>query len=107
MGHASPRAALIYQHATEDRDRYIAMLLGKMIGKSNRSRHESAGAEGSGGVERHCYQREQARAGDRDRTGMASLEGWSSTIELRPREGDQASLKTEGGGIVSCASVGV
>ena len=26
------------------------------------------------------------RAGDRDRTGMASLEGWSSTIELRPRE---------------------
>jgi hypothetical protein len=23
-------------------------------------------------------------AGDRDRTGMASLEGWGSTIELRP-----------------------
>ena len=24
-------------------------------------------------------------AGDRDRTGMASLEGWGSTIELHPR----------------------
>jgi hypothetical protein len=23
-------------------------------------------------------------AGDRDRTGMASLEGWGSTIELHP-----------------------
>src|SRR3954451_25041670 len=27
-----------------------------------------------------------ARAGDRDRTGIASLEGWSSTIELHPRD---------------------
>jgi hypothetical protein len=27
------------------------------------------------------------RAGDRDRTGMTSLEGWGSTIELRPRDG--------------------
>ena len=26
-------------------------------------------------------------AGDRDRTGMTSLEGWGSTIELRPRDG--------------------
>jgi hypothetical protein len=26
-------------------------------------------------------------AGDRDRTGMTSLEGWGSTIELRPRSG--------------------
>src|SRR3954465_11327801 len=25
-------------------------------------------------------------AGDRDRTGMASLEGWGSTIELHPRD---------------------
>jgi hypothetical protein len=25
-------------------------------------------------------------AGDRDRTGMASLEGWGSTIELHPQE---------------------
>ena len=28
-------------------------------------------------------------AGDRDRTGMASLEGWGSTIELHPRDADQ------------------
>jgi hypothetical protein len=26
-------------------------------------------------------------AGDRDRTGMTSLEGWGSAIELRPRGG--------------------
>ena len=41
MGHASARAALIYQHATEDRDQAIAMALGKMINastKANRSR---------------------------------------------------------------------
>jgi hypothetical protein len=28
-----------------------------------------------------------AGAGDRDRTGMTSLEGWGSTIELHPHEG--------------------
>jgi hypothetical protein len=31
--------------------------------------------------------RTKSGAGDRDRTGIASLEGWSSTIELRPRGG--------------------
>jgi hypothetical protein len=31
-------------------------------------------------------------AGDRDRTGMTSLEGWGSTIELRPRSGMTATL---------------
>ena len=41
MGHASPRAALIYQHATEDRDQAIALALGKMIAsaKPKLSRH--------------------------------------------------------------------
>jgi integrase len=37
MGHASPRAALIYQHATPERDQAIAKALGGMISK--RSRH--------------------------------------------------------------------
>lgn len=32
-------------------------------------------------------------AGDRDRTGMTSLEGWGSTIELHPR--DQPKLDWE------------
>jgi hypothetical protein len=31
-------------------------------------------------------------AGDRDRTGMTSLEGWGSTIELRPRDGQTVML---------------
>jgi len=40
MGHASPRAALIYQHATAERDKAIAAALGDMIGnRANRSRH--------------------------------------------------------------------
>ncbi|MCO6010207.1 tyrosine-type recombinase/integrase [Actinoallomurus purpureus] len=29
MGHASPRAALIYQHATRDRDKVVAQALGE------------------------------------------------------------------------------
>jgi hypothetical protein len=33
MGHASPRAALIYQHATQDRDAVIADALSKLIVK--------------------------------------------------------------------------
>jgi hypothetical protein len=31
MGHASPRAALIYQHATEERDRAIATALSSLV----------------------------------------------------------------------------
>ena len=33
MGHSSPRAALIYQHATQDRDAEIAAALSEVIGK--------------------------------------------------------------------------
>ena len=32
MGHASPRAALIYQHATEERERAIADALDDLVG---------------------------------------------------------------------------
>ena len=38
MGHASARAALIYQHASAERDRAIADALEAQITKSNRSR---------------------------------------------------------------------
>lgn len=31
LGHASPRAALIYQHATDDRDRAIAAALTGLV----------------------------------------------------------------------------
>jgi len=33
MGHSSPRAALIYQHATQDRDAEIAAALSEVISK--------------------------------------------------------------------------
>jgi hypothetical protein len=32
MGHASPRAALIYQHATPERDRLLAEALSQLAG---------------------------------------------------------------------------
>jgi hypothetical protein len=31
LGHSSPRAAMIYQHATKDRDKAIADALGKLV----------------------------------------------------------------------------
>ena len=34
MGHASPRAALIYQHATRERDMAIADALDQLIGRA-------------------------------------------------------------------------
>ena len=34
MGHASPRAALIYQHATRERDAHIANMLNDFILKA-------------------------------------------------------------------------
>lgn len=37
MGHASPRAALIYQHATAERDRAIADALSAMIDQTTDS----------------------------------------------------------------------
>jgi len=40
IGHASPRAALIYQHATEERDRTIADYLEEQM--EGATRHPSA-----------------------------------------------------------------
>ena len=38
LGHASPRAALIYQHATPERDRAIAAFLGEQMAGVERAR---------------------------------------------------------------------
>ena len=43
MGHSSTRAALIYLHATSDRDRAIAQALGKLMGERRTSQDESNG----------------------------------------------------------------
>jgi hypothetical protein len=37
IGHASPRAALIYQHATEERDRVVADQLDTLIASTERT----------------------------------------------------------------------
>ena len=43
MGHASPRAALIYQHATHDRDAVIAAALSDLVREVTRERGTSVG----------------------------------------------------------------
>ena len=48
MGHASSRAALIYQHATADRDRAIADALRKLAVRGARAEHEGDDADPSG-----------------------------------------------------------
>ncbi len=52
MGHASPRAALIYQHASDERDQEIARQLGNLIAQERKprgSRH-TPGTRRSGGL---------------------------------------------------------
>ena len=49
MGHTSSRAALIYQHATRDRDAAIAAVLGTMIDRQPAPVVElRPGAQGTG-----------------------------------------------------------
>jgi hypothetical protein len=108
--HASVRAAMMYQHATRDRDRVIALALGTLSARPRISRIRSAQAA-RGDMTGHRYGTYVARArghasvpvrrrgsraaltcegnkraGDGNRTRMTSLEGWSSTIELRPQQ---------------------
>ena len=55
MGHASPRAALIYQHATEDRDAAIARALSALIDAATSLRRGHRGAAiGIVRVRRRC-----------------------------------------------------
>jgi hypothetical protein len=42
LGHSSTRAALIYQHATRDRDQVIAMALGDLARQVRLPRSESS-----------------------------------------------------------------
>jgi hypothetical protein len=42
LGHSSPRAALIYQHASRDRDRAIAKGFGLLIQQARGSAEERA-----------------------------------------------------------------
>ena len=46
MGHASTRAAMIYQHASDDRDRVIADTLGAAID----DRHDQGDEDGPAGA---------------------------------------------------------
>ena len=41
LGHSSPRAALIYQHATEERDRAVAEQLDTLIASTERTRTDT------------------------------------------------------------------
>ncbi len=58
MGHSSSRAALIYQHATQERDEAIAAGMGKLLRQARRKAKTAA--------------RERARISDRARNGHAA-----------------------------------
>jgi hypothetical protein len=45
MGHSSPRAALIYQHATRERDQAIAAGMGRLL---KQARRQARAGEGTG-----------------------------------------------------------
>jgi hypothetical protein len=47
MGHSSARAALIYQHATQERDEAIAAGMGKLLRQARRT-NAAGGAAGTG-----------------------------------------------------------
>ena len=99
MGHSSPRAALIYQHATRERDEAIAAAMGEVFATAKR-KGATQGPIGhaAGTKERKGFLMAMRHlggtrvdlgfwvgAGEGNRTLMTSLEGWGSTIELRPR----------------------
>ncbi len=48
MGHSSPRAALIYQHATRERDQKIAAGMGKAFAAAKKSKAASKGTGTTG-----------------------------------------------------------
>jgi hypothetical protein len=48
MGHSSSRAALIYQHAIQERDKAIAAGMGKMLRQARRKAKTADGGSGHG-----------------------------------------------------------
>jgi integrase len=57
MGHSSARAALIYQHATQERDDAIAAGMGKLLRQARRKARTAAGGVGTespSGTQRAC-----------------------------------------------------
>src|ERR1019366_4653299 len=71
-GHASPSAALRYQHATADRDRALADALAGLASPDLADISRTCDEESSSVVRQI---RPDQGAADRDRTGMISLEG--------------------------------
>ncbi len=84
MGHSSARAALIYQHATRERDEAIAAGMGKMLTQARRQAQSSGdrARNGHGVAVRHPESDEEGvdqpltcgGAGEGNRTLMTSLE---------------------------------
>ena len=63
LGHSSTRAAMVYQHATRDRDKAIADALGQLAGKA----------------------RERTRSGPQWPGPLAAIEAFETLICLRER----------------------
>jgi hypothetical protein len=98
MGHSSSRAAMIYQHASRDRDEALRPPWDQLC-----LRHERVPADRKRACNGHAAGTRlrdlvpvvvsdgsdlgfRVGAGEGNRTLMTSLEGWGSAIELRPRD---------------------
>jgi len=102
MGHDSERAALIYQHEARGADKMLTSRPSSTNRKVRTARPVCWCQQGNGPlmarkVDNYIVEIEPQRglsselrttggAGDGNRTRMTSLEGWSSTIELRPQQ---------------------
>jgi integrase len=82
MGHSSPRAALLYQHATSDRDRAIADALGTLRDRARPPERDLVGhAWGTTAPSDPPRDAEEAPEGASDQ-GLSSGASWNRTSDL-------------------------
>lgn len=79
MGHANPRAALIYQHATDERDKAIAGALSGLAGASRTPHLRSVPHPSDEGGEDPGWGEEEALAGV---SGLAKVEATFSQLRV-------------------------
>ena len=74
MGHSSPRAALIYLHATRERDQKIAVGMGKLFADAKKPK-KSVGPKGGGVTSGEFPQLSEKLMDSRQRNGDAHIPG--------------------------------
>jgi integrase len=96
MGHSSPRAALIYQHATADRDQAIAAALSEVAERAGVVPMPVPSARGGEGDTSHSN---SGNCGNHARDGRAMDERSAPTAGTRKRQADQVKQPSGADGI--------